>query len=111
MTRASLVALSIAATWWRASAHHPVLQFIVCAAAILLFLRAFEARQYFWMVMTFAIAVVFNPIVPLNISAEIFLWIDLACLLLLALSTGFVHAPRLLTVQSVVDLEPRREAL
>jgi hypothetical protein len=111
MVPLSIVCLLLAAMFARTSSVQMLVGFVVCATAILIFLRAFEGEQYVWMIVMAAMVLLFNPIVSLRFSPRILLLVNGAAIAALALSRWFVKAPALLTVDSVVDPGPRRESL
>lgn len=107
----SVVSLIVAAVFAHSAVMQIAVGFVVCATAILIFLRAFEAEQYIWMLVMLAMVLLFNPILPLRFSLRVLLLVYGGAIAVLALSRVFVKAPALLTVESVVDPEPRRESL
>jgi len=66
---------------WRSSPNYQLLlQFLVCAGAILVALQAARAAKYSWAVGFSAIAVLYNPILSVALSRNMFLWLNLVCL-------------------------------
>jgi predicted membrane protein len=111
MASLSIACLLFASIFIRNSTAETLTQFVVCAAAILIVLRAFEARQYGWMAAIVAVGIVFNPIFPWHFSSDVGLWINAASIIVLALCLQFVKTPALLTVESVVNTDLRRSSL
>jgi predicted membrane protein len=107
----SIACLFFATIFIRTTPAETFIQFVICAAAILIFLRAFEARQYGWMAAIIAVGILFNPIFPWHRTSEIALWTNAASIIVLALCMEFVKTPPLLTVNSIVNTDLRRNSL
>ena len=56
------------------------IEFIVCAAATLIFVQAFRSRKYEWAAAFLVIALAFNPILPISVSDNHFRWLEIACM-------------------------------
>lgn len=81
------IAALLGAVVWRSSASYEILlQFAVCAGAILVVFQAGVAEKYFWAAVFIAIAVLFNPIAPVALSSRTFLLLDLSCLAMFLVS-------------------------
>lgn len=75
------IAALLGAVLWRPSAGYEILvQFAVCASAILVTLQARFAGKYVLAAVFAAIAVFFNPVAPIALSNKWFLLLDLGCL-------------------------------
>ena len=57
-----------------------LLEMVVCVCALLVVGQAVRAAKYFWAAGFLAIVVLFNPVVPIVLSAKIFLWLNWVCL-------------------------------
>lgn len=88
----SISVLLLAAIWRSSPDHDLLLQFVVCAAAILVVWQAFRTTRYLWAAGFAAIAILFNPIQPFEFSPAKFLWLDLICLSAFALSLTVLKA-------------------
>jgi hypothetical protein len=87
------IAALLLAVIWRSSANYQiVLEFLVCAGAILLVLRAWRAGKYPWAAGFIAIALLFNPIAPIVLPHPILVWVDLVCLVSFGLSLPVLKA-------------------
>ena len=77
MSSLSVVALGFAL--WIVNANFQVLlQFVVCAAAMLVLLQALRAQpQYFWAAAFSGLVILFNPIWPIAFPHSVFLSVDL----------------------------------
>jgi len=112
MKGASIAALLFTALFWRVAVHYQLLvEFVVCLGALIVVMQAFRAKQYEWAVGFMAIAVLFNPIVPvfrLGLSHELWILIVLACVAAFALSVNATAVkPRvLLSIPSITDRNP-----
>jgi len=56
-----------------------ILELIVCVAALMVLAQAFRLGKYFWGIGFAAIAVLFNPALPVALSHQVFLLLDLVC--------------------------------
>ena len=66
--------------------YYALLRYLVGVTAVLLIVRADELRKSYWVWLWIAVAIVFNPIVPFYLPAQIQAVTSLACGLLFALS-------------------------
>ena len=91
MKWACIAALLLAVIWRSSANYQIVLEFLVCAGAILLGLRAWRTGKYPWAAGFIAIAVLFNPVAPIVLPHPILVWVDLLCLLLFVLSLAVLR--------------------
>ncbi len=62
----SIATLLLTVLFWGAAKHYRLeLDLVVCAAAAVVVAQAFQARKYYWVAGFFAIALMFNPLVPI----------------------------------------------
>ena len=107
----SITALLVA-VWWRSyPSYRVVLAFVICWSAIMVARQAARAQRYFWVSAFALIALVFNPIWMLRLSATYSLWLDVACLTAFAASLLLVKSQPLLSIPSITDRNPRSESL
>jgi hypothetical protein len=88
----SIAALLLGVLWRASLSDQLLLQFVVCAGAILVALQAAHAAEYFWAVGFSSVAVLYNPIVPVSLSGSMFLWLNLVCLTAFAVSLAVLRA-------------------
>lgn len=88
----SIVALLLSAFWRSSADYTVVLQLAVCAGAILVVWEAYRTARYLWAIGFAAIAMLFNPIQPLELSLAKFLWLDLICVVAFACSLAVFKA-------------------
>jgi len=87
------IAALLLAVIWRSSANYQiVLEFLVCAGAILLALPAWRGGKHPWAAGFIAIAVLFNPVAPIVLPPPILVWVDLVCLVSFGLSLVVLRA-------------------
>lgn len=72
MTWASITALVLAMLFRASPGYQTVMQLVVCAGAILAVFQATRTASYFWAAGFSAIALLYNPIVPIALSHNIF---------------------------------------
>ena len=80
MSWSAMLVLLPAAILRFSSGYQVLLQFLVCAAAIRVGWEAYRGRQYLSVVAFAAIAVLFNPIQPIELSNGYVVWFNVACI-------------------------------
>lgn len=111
MSVASIALLLVAPLWFPTVGHQILLEAVVCTASLLVLTQAVRRGKYFWALPFFAIAVLFNPIVPLVLARKTFLWLDLVCLMTFAISLAGMKAQPRLSIPSVTNRTPGSESL
>jgi hypothetical protein len=76
---------------------------LVCLSALLVVAEGFRGHKYFWASGFVAIAVLFNPIVPLTLSRKMFLGLDSVCILTFLVSLALSKSRPILTIPSIPD--------
>lgn len=90
----SIMMLLLALFWPPLSNHQVALEILICLSALLVVAQAWSASKHFWALGFVAIAVLFNPIVPLALTRQTFLWLEWVCLAAFLLSlTGLTGKP------------------
>jgi len=84
---------------------------LVCLSALLVVAEGFRGHKYFWASGFVAIAVLFNPILPVALSRKMFLGLDSVCILTFLVSLALSREQPLLTVPSISDGRLRSESL
>lgn len=106
------VALVVAVFSWHSSPYLTIaVQFIVCMGAGLVFMQAISERKRLWAIGFFGVAVLFNPVVPVALSGNSFIWLDAICLILFLFSLALVRNSPRLSPASITDPGPRNESL
>ena len=83
MITISLVALCLALFLPVNVQYKVLLQFLVCASAALIVVHALRARpEYLWAGIFFAVAGLFNPIIPVALPGRALFPLELVCILL-----------------------------
>jgi len=85
--------------------------FVVCAGAIVAMLQATRVRKYGWILAFLAIAVLFNPLVPMVFSRSAYLTLYVGCLATFLLSLGMATPVPRLSMASITDRTPGSESL
>jgi len=78
MKWASIAGLFLAVLWRPSENFQLLLEFVVCAGAILVALDAVRAEEYVWATGFVAIALLFNPVAPVVLSRDMFFWLGWA---------------------------------
>ena len=78
MKWASIAGLFLAVLWRPSENFQLLLEFVVCAGAIVVALDAVRAEEYVWATGFVAIALLFNPVAPVVLSRDMFFWLGWA---------------------------------
>jgi hypothetical protein len=107
----SVVALLLALAGRPSAGYQTVLEFVVCLSGLLVLAQAVRTGRYFWAVGFMAIAVLFNPVLPVVLSRKITLglgWVSLATFLV---SLAALQGRPILSIPSITDRTPGSESL
>ena len=107
----SIAVLLLAALWRSSAGYQVLLQFVVCVTALLVVTQAIRTRKYLWVPAFAAIAVLFNPVVPVLFSRKVLLWLDLVCLMTFLVSLAALRSQPALTIPSITSELPRSNSL
>lgn len=107
----AIVALLMALLPWSGAAYGAALESVVCVCGLAVLWEAARARKYIWLAGFGAVAILFNPVVPLAFSRRTFLWLDLASILMFLTSLAVLHARPLLSMPSITNRTPGSESL
>ncbi len=84
---------------------------VVCVSALLVVKQAIWASKYFWAAGFLAIALLFNPLVPLPITGSAFGLLEWVCLAAFLVSLAVLKMQPTLSVLSITSRAPRSESL
>jgi hypothetical protein len=76
----SIAILLLAALRPPSAGYQVLLEFVVCLSGLQVIRQAVRGGKYIWAAGFTGIAVLFNPLVPVALSRQRFLWLDLVCL-------------------------------
>jgi hypothetical protein len=109
----SMAALLLAAMFWGSAANYRfLLASVVCLGASIVVVQAIRAKEYAWAVGFVAMALLFNPIVPVfRLSGQLNLLLVLACIAPFAVSLVALKTQPLLSIPSITDRNPGSESL
>lgn len=91
--------------------HRAILEVVVCVSGLLVVTQAIRASKYSWAAGFLAIAVLFNPVVPLPLSRNAFLLLEWLCLGAFLGSLAVLRMQPALSVLSITSRAPRSELL
>ncbi len=113
MKSVSIAALLLAATSWRSAPNYQLLlDFVVCMGAIVVVMQAVRARRYLWTAAFVAIAVLFNPVVPVpRPTGDLFFLMIFICLAAFAISLAAWKTQPLLSIPSITGRTPGSQSL
>ena len=103
--------LLLTAFWVASPGVKVLLDILVCVGAITVAAEAVARPKYLWAAGFVAIAVLFNPIAPVALSRNVFLGLDVACLLAFLLSLAALRRQPMLSIPSITNRTPGSEAL
>lgn len=107
----SILALVLALVWRPLTSYQLVLEFLVCVGALMVVAQAWRAGKYLWAAGFVAIAVLFNPAVPLAIPRTAFLGLDALCIVTFLISLAVVKTYPRLSMPSITNRTPGSESL
>jgi len=116
MKWAAMVALIAAALLWRSTANSELPQFllgfVVCFGAIVVVVQAVKASKHVWAGGFTAIALLFNPLVPvLPFDGEWGRWLVLLTIVAFAVSLAALRTQPLMSIASITDRNPGSQSL
>ena len=96
----SIAALLLAAMSWRSAPNYQLLlEFVVCMGAIVVVMQAVREKKYGWAAGFVAIALLFNPVVPVpRPTADLFLLMIFVCLAPFAFSLAALKTQPVLSI-------------
>ena len=104
-------ALMLMAFWQTPAGAEIVLDILICVGAMTVATQAAARPKYIWTAGFLVIAVLFNPVVPVVLSRNTFLILDLACLLAFLISLEAPKSQRIQSVPSITNRTPGSESL
>jgi uncharacterized protein DUF6804 len=87
------------------------LQFVVSAASVAVLIQAASLRRYMWMSVFIVAACLFNPVLPVSYTTQIFTILSTLTLVLFFLSLQLLHSKPRLSMASITDRMPGSESL
>jgi hypothetical protein len=106
-----IAALLLAAIWRLSEGSQIMLESLICVGALLVTVQAARRSKYLWGAGFTAVAVLFNPIIPLALSRRVFFWLDLVCIAAFLGSLVALKTRPLLSIPSITGRTPRSESL
>jgi Family of unknown function (DUF6804) len=103
--------LLLTAFWVATPGVKILLDIVICVGALMVAMQAVARSKYLWTAGFAAIAVLFNPVVPVVFSRHVFLWLDLACILAFLLSLAAMKSQSILSIPSITNRTPGSESL
>jgi Family of unknown function (DUF6804) len=88
-----------------------ILEFVVCVTGLLVIMQAVRLDKYFWASGFLVITVLFNPVVPVELSTRLFFLLDLSCLVAFVASLRVLKARPVLSIPSITGRRSIIEAL
>lgn len=87
------------------------MELVVCLGALLAVAQGWRTVKYFWAAAFAAIAVLFNPVVPIALSGKSFLWVQAISVTTFLASVAMLKDKPLLSIPSITSRTPRSESL
>jgi hypothetical protein len=111
MKWASLAALLIAVFFSSSVGYQIILQFVICLASCVVVSEALQSRKFGWGLLFIAVAILFNPVIPVLMPRSFFLVLDFLCVGLFGGSLVALKSPSRLSIASMTDCTPGGESL
>jgi Family of unknown function (DUF6804) len=111
MKVACVGALLLMAFWQASAGAEIMLDILICVGAMTVATQAVARPKYGWTAVFVLIAVLFNPVVPVGLSREMFLILDLACLVTFLTSLEALKSQRRLSIPSITNRSSGSESL
>ena len=77
--------------------------FVVFAGTLVVLVQAVHAHKYVWAAAFFSLGVLFNPMLPVMLSRNVFLLLGLSSLVLFTLSLAALKPAHRLSIASITD--------
>jgi hypothetical protein len=109
----SIGALLLATLFWSSAPSYQIeLNLVVCVAAAIVIKQAVEAKKYRWTAGFLAIALLFNPVIPIfGLAGGLSLSFVVLAIGFFAVSLVALKRPPLLSIPSITDRNPGSQAL
>ena len=109
----SIAALLLAVMFWNSAANYQLeLNLVVSAAAAVVLIQAFQAKKYRWAAGFLAIALLFNPAVPVfRLAGNVGLSLVVLSIAPFAISLLALRPHRLMSIPSITDRNPGSQSL
>jgi len=112
MKSVAIGALLLALLWRPLAGYELMLQLVISISAVMVILQAAFAGRFLLAGGFLVVVVLFNPIVPVELSDSTARWLNSACVMMFALSMAVLSAakPRL-SIPSITNRTPGSESL
>jgi len=109
----SIVALLLAAIFWSSAPNYQIeLNSVVCIAAGVVLIQAFQVKKYRWAIGFLAIALLFNPAMPVfRLAGGVSLSLVVLAIAPFAISLVALRRRPLLSVPSIANRNPGSQSL
>lgn len=104
-------ALLVTAFWVTPPGIGILLDILISVGAITIATEAVARPKYVWAAGFVAIGVLFNPIAPVALSRNVFLVLDVACLLAFLISLEALQSQPVLSIPSITNRTPGSRSL
>jgi Family of unknown function (DUF6804) len=106
------IGVLLLAVFWRSSANFQLLlELVICVASLLVITQAVRTGKYLWAAGFLAIAVLFNPVVPVKLPGQFLLVLDLSCLMVFLASLIALKTRPILAIPSIIGRRTGSESL
>jgi hypothetical protein len=109
----SITALLLAVAFWNSAANYQLeLNLVVSVAAAVVLIQAVQAKKYRWAAGFLAIALLFNPVVPIfRLAGAVGLSLVVLSLAPFAISLFALRPSPLMSIPSITDRNPGSQSL
>jgi hypothetical protein len=88
-----------------------ILDLVVCVSALVILSHAVPTDRYLWGAGFLSIALIFNPLAPLDLSGRMLFWLALACIATFAISLQAMKTKPMLSIAGIVHPHRRMDSL
>jgi hypothetical protein len=111
MKYAAIVALLVGIFLQPAPNLRSYLNFVIAAGAVFVLMQAVNLRKYWWVAAFVAIICLFNPIKPIGFSFGTMMTLQFMAAAVFAISLQLLKTSPRLTIASIIEANPKTEAL
>jgi len=108
-----IAALLLTVGFWPSAVNHQLLlNVVVCAGALVIVMQAVRVKEYRWAVGFIALALLFNPVLPVfRLSGGLQLLLVAACIMPFAISLSYLKTEPLLSIPSITNRNSKSQSL
>jgi Family of unknown function (DUF6804) len=103
--------LLLTAFWVATPGVKILLDIVICVGALMVAMQAVARSKHLWAGGFVVIAVLFNPVLPIALSRNVFFVLDVTCLLAFLISLETLKSQPVLSIPSITNRTPGSQSL